>query len=322
MPPVRPFHALFSRLYYDVGNPAGFSGPEKLYLEARKHDDRVRKRDAEKWLQYEKSYTLYRKSNSNIPRRKVLARGPHYQYQADLLDYSALWRDNYGYRFLLVIIDCFSRYGLAIPIKRKSKQDVVEAFRRAFTVMLPPQKLQTDKGTEFYNDLVQNYLREQRVHHFSTDQELKAQIVERFNRTLRSLIKRVMCHHRTLRYVDHLPDVLYGYNNRVHSSIKPFTPAQVNPLNRDDVHYIQYGAYLREPPMSRKFAVGDVVRIATNIRRVPFRKAYKHKTFSDELFTVHAIKHDYNPPMYQLRDSQGRLIPGPFYEDQMQRVEE
>ena len=49
--------------------------------------------------------------------------------------------------------------------------------------MKPPRKLQTDMGKEFYNSHVKRVLNRYRVHHFSTDQPLKAQIVERFNRT-------------------------------------------------------------------------------------------------------------------------------------------
>lgn len=152
---------------------------------------------------------------------------------------------------------------------------------------------------------------------------MKAPIVERFNGTLRLMIKKVMKNYRTLRYIDRLPDILFSYNNRVHSSIKPYTPAQVSPLNRDQVHNIQYDDYLREPLMTRKFAVGDTVRVATSIKKAAFRKSYKHATFTEDLFTVEEIKHRYNPPMYKLRRvSDGVLIEGPFYEDQMQRIDD
>ena len=60
------------------------------------------------------------------------------------------------------------------------------------------------------------------VHHFSTFQDVKAQIVEHFNRTLREAILQYMTDRQSLQYVEALPDFLYGYNNRPHSAIYPF----------------------------------------------------------------------------------------------------
>ena len=77
---------------------------------------------------------------------------------------------------------------MAIPIKSKKGSHVATALEKAFKVMKPPRKLQTDMGKEFYNSHVKRVLNRYRVHHFSTDQPLKAQIVERFNRTLRETI--------------------------------------------------------------------------------------------------------------------------------------
>ena len=111
-----------------------------------------------------------------------------YQYQADLVNYSALKRDNHSFTFLLTIIDIFSRIALAIPIKSKKGPHVAAALEKAFKVMKPPRKLQTDMGKEFYNFHVKRVLNRYRVHHFSTDQPLKAQIVEHFNRTLRETL--------------------------------------------------------------------------------------------------------------------------------------
>ena len=77
--------------------------------------------------------------------------GVQYQYQADLVDYSKLKRDNSGYTFILSIIDSFSRLAFAIPIKRKTGEEVATALRRAFDHMEDPKNLHTDQGKEFYN---------------------------------------------------------------------------------------------------------------------------------------------------------------------------
>ena len=177
----------------------------------------------------------------------------------DLVDYSKLKRDNSGYTFVLSIIDCFSRLAFAIPIKRKTGEEVAAALRRAFDHMGDPKKLHTDQGKEFYNRHVKELLQEHGVHHFSTFQDLKAQIVERFNRTLREAILQYMTDRQSLRYVEALPDFLYGYNNRPHLAIYPFSPMRVNEHNQRAVHEIQYGDYLCSECKKHKYQIGDKV---------------------------------------------------------------
>ena len=109
-----------------------------------------------------------------------------------------------------------------------------------------PLKLQTNKGKEFYNHHVQQLLNEKTVHHFLTEQDVKAQIVECFNRMVREVIKRYMTHMSHLQYVDILPDLLARYNNRPHSSIYPYSPAAITKENERVVHELQYGDYLHE----------------------------------------------------------------------------
>ena len=102
-------------------------------------------------------------------------------------------------------------------------------------------------------------LQERGVHHFSTFQDVKAQIVERFNRTLREAILQYMTDRQSLPYVEALPDFLYSYNNRPHSAIYPFSPVHVTKQNQCAVHKIQYGDYLCSEHKKHKYQIGDKV---------------------------------------------------------------
>ena len=309
---------LLRKIYTDLKNPASFSSPYRLYAEAKKINSKIKLRDVTDWLETQKSYTLHRRVKTKFRRRKVLTRGVQYQYQADLVDYSKLKRDNSGYTFVLSIIDCFSRLAFAIPIKRKTGEEVAAALRRAFNHMGDPRNLHTDQGKEFYNRHVKELLQERGVHHFSTFQDVKAQIVERFNRTLREAILQYMTDRQSLRYVEALPDFLYGYNNRPHSAIYPYSPAGVNKQNQPAVHEIQYGDYLRSARKKHKYRIGDKVRIASY--RNVFRKSYRDTTFTRELFEIVDTLQT-NPPTYKIKDlKEGELIEGTFYEEELQRV--
>ena len=178
--PLR-INALLKSIYTDLRHPASFSSPYTLFRVTKQKNPNILYKDVESWLETQPVYTKYRRIKVKYPYRKVLSRGLRYQYQADLVDYPALKRDNHSFTFLLTIIDIFSRFALAIPIKSKKGPHVAAALEKAFKVMKPPRKLQTDMGKEFNNSHIKRVLNRYRAHHFSTDQPLKAQIVEHFN---------------------------------------------------------------------------------------------------------------------------------------------
>jgi hypothetical protein len=303
-------------IYEDPKHPYSFSSPYLLYQAAKKINSKIKLKHVKNWLNSQKSYTLYRNIINKFPRRKVLVPGIQHQFQADLLDYEPLKKENNNIRYLLTVIDCFSRKATAIPLKTKQGIVVLEGIKKAFKFLGIPNKLQTDLGTEFYNKNVQSFLGEKNVHHFSTDQELKAQMVERFNRTLREKIQKFMVSNNTLKYHHVLNDILEGYNNKIHSSLKSFSPNQVTKKNEKQVHNILYSDYLKKKRKKHKFKINDSVRIAAY--RTPFHKSY-HKNFTEEVFLVTDTLYT-KPSTYKLRDQKNELLKGSFYEHQLQKV--
>ena len=158
MTPQQPVESSMQKLLYhiytDVKNPASFSSPWKLYKTAKKEDSSITLTQVEHFLEIQKSYTLHRHFNWRYRWQKVLAHGVRYQFQADLINYAPLKRENGGMTFLLSIIDMFSRYAMLIPIKNKRGNTVRDALVRVFDHMGTPLKLQMDKGKEFYNHRV------------------------------------------------------------------------------------------------------------------------------------------------------------------------
>ena len=137
------------------------------------------------WLQKQPGYTLHRPARRQFRRSKVFVNGLDDQCQADLVDLQSLRRWNHGYKYLLTCIDILSKYAWVVPLKTKTGSALVEAFTTIFKQGRKPDKLQTDAGTEFKNKTFQTFLKQRDVHHFVTYNETKAQIVERFNRTLK-----------------------------------------------------------------------------------------------------------------------------------------
>ena len=317
MPHPRRFGRLLENIYENVTNPASFSSPEKLYKEAKKQNSNIKRKDVNDWLEGNRAYTLHRKSNRKFRRRPVLVRGPNFQYQADLMDYQPLAKENNGNRYLLTVIDCFSRFASIIPVKNKTATVVANGLKKAFKFMGHPQKLQTDLGKEFYNSVVKQFLEENKIHHFSTDQELKAQICERFNRTVREKLKKYMTAKKSLRYIDALPGLIQNYNSAPHSSLGgTYAPKDVNKNNKSVVFKNLYGDYLREKSRRHKYNEGDTVRLATYSGTIGRKD---RSNFTDEVFTI-AQTLNTNPPTYRIIDPQdNEIIKGSFYEPQLQR---
>jgi len=126
---------------------------------------------------------------------------------------------NDGMRYILTCIDVFTKRAWAIPVRTKSGRDVSEAFEK----ILADRKcnmVQSDKGTEFLNGTFQSMLQRHGIKFYTSEKEdLKASVVERFNRTLKTKMYRYFTYRNTRRYVDALTELMYSYNNTHHRSI-------------------------------------------------------------------------------------------------------
>jgi hypothetical protein len=210
------------------------------------------------WLSSQDVYTLHKPVRKVFPRRKTYAEGIHDLFQADLADMQQLSRFNDGYRFILTCVDVFSKRTFAIPLKDKKGSSVAAAFDKIFTEV-KPSMIQTDRGTEFLNQQVQDVFRKNNTRfYFSQNKEIKAACVERFNRTLKTRLFRYFTHHRTNRWIDVLDEFIRSYNESFHRSID-MAP---NDLTFDNADIIMKRLYPEKPISKWKCMIGDTVRIS------------------------------------------------------------
>jgi len=304
-------------IYYDVQHPAGFSGVQALYKAAQKQTKKpITLNQVKAWLQEQKTYTLHKPIRRRFNRRKTVVGGIDYQWQADLADLQSLMKDNDQYRYLLCVIDVFSRYAWVIPLYNKTGQSLIQAFKVIFQDGRKPKALQTDKGTEFKNRDFQSFLKKENVHFFTTENpETKASVAERFQRTLKTRMWKYFTHHKTRRYLDVLKDLVRSYNHRTHRSIQT-SPAQVTPKNEPEIARRLYGSRTKKARLPVK--VGDLVRI--NKTKKTFEKGYL-PNWTLELFKIIHIRRT-SPPTVQLEDLAGERIKGSFYLPEIQPIKD
>jgi hypothetical protein len=176
-----------------------------------------------------------------------------------------------------------------------------------------PNFLQSDQGTEFLNSKFKEYLSEIDVGFYYVNSELKASVIERFNRTIKEKIYKYFTLKNTERYIDILDTLIQTYNNSYHRSIKTL-PSKVNKENEKTIHQILYKKDSRDKVFN--FEVGQTVRI-TKYKHI-FEKGYTPK-WTDEIFKVkYQIPRD--PVVYKIEDLNNEEIEGVFYEPVLQKV--
>ena len=312
--------ALLRRLYYDVKSDTAYGGKEKVYRAAKRELPSITRRDVNEWFSTQRTYTLHKPARYNFKRNKTIVMSIDEQWQADLCDMSSRAKENDGFTFLLTIIDCFSKFAWAEPLMNKSGDEILKALKRVLKQSgRAPRRLQTDKGSEFINAQVQRFLDEQKIEFFTTNSEMKAAIVERFNRTLKTRMWKYFTAKRTNRYIDVLQSLVDGYNRSRHRSIG-MRPVDVRESDSIAIRQRLYGSGLRKRRLAKsyKYGIGDVMRISK--ARRTFRKGYL-PNWSEETFIVYD-RRNAKEPLYYLRDYEGEDLQGAFYEQEIQRVED
>lgn len=177
-----------------------------------------------------------------------------------------------------------------------------------------PKKIQVDGGSEFFNRWFIALTNELNIKMYWVHSDRKAPIVERVNRTLKTRMYKYFTSHGTEQWYDVLDDLVAGYNNTVHRSIK-CTPNEVNLANED---IIRRRLFPPLPPRKKpKLKVGDLVR--TNRFKNIFKKAYE-KVWTHEVYRVIEVKNT-NPVTYAIEDLKSETIDGSYYEADLQLVD-
>ena len=148
----------------------------------------------------------------NFRKRRVIVHNVDDIWCSDLVEMQKLRKWNKVYKYLLMVLDFFSKYGWIVPLKTKSGSEVSGAFESIFR-QNKPKKLWVDKGKEYYNKNVLDLLAKNNIEIYSTENEEKSSVRERSNRTIREkMYKRSTMQNNTV-YIDILPKILASYNN-------------------------------------------------------------------------------------------------------------
>ena len=289
---------------------------------------KTKRQNAPLWKQ-KLARELLQPKRIHFDRRSVYSPAVDNTWTSDLMDLHRYVNQNKGYTFILVVLDIFSRFAWARPLKTKTGAEVSRAFQNIFNEGRIPKALFVDRGTEYYNrDVrfvlngdafdnpnVRDELQSNNIRLYSSFNEPKAVIAERFIRTLRGKIESNYILTQSTVWYDILPQLIHEYNTTYHRTIKMTPTEACMPENFPSVYRSQFR---KHPPSLIKYNRGDHVRIS--VHKKTFEKG-STANWTEEIFEIVDILPT-TPPTYKLKDLSGEEVHGAFYNEQLQKTDQ
>ncbi|KAJ3662434.1 hypothetical protein Zmor_006784 [Zophobas morio] len=255
---------------------------------------------------------IFKLARKNFKRRHTVINGFDELWQADLADFQSYAKENHGYKYVLVVIDCLSKFLWMRPLKTKSASDVSRAMESILNKGRKPTLLQTDQGKEFFNAQFSDLMKKNKIIHYHTYSVKKVAIVERVIRTIKSKLYRSFTLTASYNWTNKLENINAEYNKTRHR----ITGKKPIDINKQNAHEIKLYGINPKAETKHKFKEGDIVRVS-KFKHI-FEPGYK-PSWSTELFKISKVNAT-NPTTYVLRDFQDRPIKGSFYEPELQKT--
>ena len=263
---------------------------------------------------------LHKPARKKYPRRKVYVPLKDHTWALDLVDMRSFSTKNRGYKWIINIIDVWSRYAWSVPMKSKNAADTLQAVREVIDSSgRKPEFIWVDEGKEFYNSQMTEYIDTNDIKRYSTFGEGKSVMVERLNRTLKEQMWKRFTELQTHNWIDHQESLLNWYNHKPHRGIANRTPYSMSKYP-DAVQDNEFCLQVKPASFLKpKFKIGDFVRLARD--KGVFEKGYTEK-WSQEQFIVSGIRESLcdELPMYSVVDWYKEPVRGMLYEPQLQLV--
>ena len=249
---------------------------------------------------------------NKFPRKKIIVNYIDEIHSCDLVDMVKYSRMNKGFKYIFTNIDVFSNYAWSFPIKSKTIKEIKPCFEKIFKER-KPKFIWSDKESSFFSIEMLKFLEDHNIKIYYTNSNLKAVIIERFNRFLRELMMKEFFKNNNTVWYNILPKLTEFYNNRYHNTIKD-KPININKLNEK---YIKNTIYTYNITNKiPKFKIDDIVRISLK-RRELFDKPSSNIKWSEELFKIYSIDKS-NVISHKIKDMNNEIIQGIFYEKELQ----
>ena len=312
-----------NKIYTSSGSEAAYTGGAKVLRIAfnkQYPDEPITLKYVQNFLDKKETYSLHKNARRKYPRNPVYVATPGDMYCCDLMDFPDLKRKNKGYRYILLVLDCFTRYAYAEGMKTKKATESLEAFKKIIRRSeFVPTVLISDYGSEFINKSWEGYLKYKGIKFLLSQGDTKGHICERAIRTIKEKLYRFFDDNMTRDWISNLQAIVTSYNTQHHSSLG-VAPVDVTIDNYPSVYRKLYGKIPKRK--KNKLKKDDLVRLNRPIKWTD--KSYENR-WSRALYRV--IKGPIYPrmgpfPMYKIAEiDTDKELPGTYYEDELLLVD-
>ena len=256
------------------------------------------------------SQELHKPKRVNFERRRVISNHIDHIWGIDLITMIKYSKQNNNYKYILTVIDFFSKHSWCYPLKNKNYNEIINSFKNIFKKR-KPKMIQSDEGTEFTNKQVQKFFNDNNIKWYHTfNRDIKCSICERFNRTiLNKIYKNFTLNNNTI-WIKDLNKLVKEYNNSYHRTIK-MKPVDASKKSNENIVRKNYNFEIITN--KKKFKIGDKVRIS--LLKNTFEKGYT-SNWSEQIYVIYDIKCS-NVHYYYLKDLNGEKIDGTFYQEEL-----
>ena len=301
----------FDKNYVNPSHPIAFSGINKLYSY---YYPKLSQKEIQYLLSRIESYTLHKQT-------KKFQRNPYYvhkkreQIQIDLVELGGLSKYNGNINYLFNSIDIFTKFACSEPLKNKTADLTLECFKKTLkTYRSLPSTIVCDQGKEMINKKFLAFCDEKNIRMVHNRNSYHAPHVERFNKTLKTLIYKYLEENETKTFLPVLQDLLDSYNSRIHRIIKLSPIEAEKKINQKLVRknlYDYFSKYVKKKP---NLLIGQKVRIRVDDPK--FAKSYDRK-FKEEIFEISNVNTMKPIPTYSIMDHKNDELLGNFYESEL-----
>ena len=307
-------HPTMENLYYDVHDPSGFAGISALQQAVGKPRGQVKR-----FLDKQPTYRRF-KTPRKPKRARVVVPSMALQFEGDLFDLSNYSRYNKGFKWILLVVDSFSRRVECEPLKSKAGTEVARGLEEIFNRLSKSNKLApyayfaTDCGNEFFNKDVEEIYKKYNLSHFPLRAPIKCAFAEITGRYIVSRLHKIMFHAETKRWIEHLQSAVTAKNARKNRKTANLSPDEINYENQKAV---KESLYPELPPAKPSLQIDDRVHIVK--KRTMFAKSF-HGYYSEKVYRITKI-HDLTVPRYTVADEEvGETIAGTWYAAELYRI--
>ena len=335
-------HEFLSKIYEDFESPAGYSGISKLYKHIRSNCDRkdISKNDILEFLKSLDSQTLHGQVSRRFMRKPVKVSGPGQIIGVDYADLGTfIMGFNENYRYVLVLMDCFSRKVELTAFKNKTSNNYISALQKYLHINkgLKYHKVFSDEDQAFLSNNADRFYKKNKLVRYSVkSRKFKNSLVERFIQNLKNYLFRYFTHNKTYKFTDILNSFQLKYNSTPHKGLCYKTPNKIHELTDPNIikeheseQMVQkiknYGTSIitKEKKILNShnsiLKAGTYVRLLlSNAERV-FAKTSSEQIYTTEIFKIYFVDKRL-PVTYYLEDLNGEKIIGVVYRNEIKPV--